>query len=245
MYLNFIGNGSDFNINRGNNCAFLREDDKILFLDFGESIFERVIKGNLLKGVNLVYVAITHLHSDHVGSLPSLIFYTFYVKNIKTQIVSGDRLKDSELQKYFKLMGVNKKFYEFCPSTLNNSFKNIQTLKFTHVSHTKDLNHSYAITLNLLNRGNIYFSGDTNDLGYVKSTINNLQDKDEFYCDSCLADYPNNVHFNIKKLAEIVPYKKRKQVFCMHIDNESLIKEIKKLGFNFAEIYNGNIRKQE
>ena len=43
MFLKFLGNGSGFCVDKGNNCAYFKEDDKILFLDFGDSTFERVI----------------------------------------------------------------------------------------------------------------------------------------------------------------------------------------------------------
>ena len=33
MFLKFLGNGSGFCVDKGNNCAYFKEDDKILFLD--------------------------------------------------------------------------------------------------------------------------------------------------------------------------------------------------------------------
>ena len=235
MKLNFIGNGSAFNVNRGNNCAYYIEGDKILFLDFGENIFEKVIKEKKLKNINEVYVAITHMHTDHVGSLPSLMFYYSATKDKIVHVVSGDLEKNKELKLFLNITGANEEYFDFCPSNLNNDFKTIKICEFTKVSHAKSLKQSYAISLTLNSGSKIYYTGDTNDTEYVKNVINSLKDGDEFYCDTCLADSDWNIHTNIDKLNNLVPAEKKKQVYCMHIDNEDLVKKIDEYGFKLAK----------
>lgn len=83
MQLKFLGTGSAFNVKRGNNCAYYKEGESILFLDFGESIFEKVVKKNVLSGIKNIFVAITHLHGDHAGSLSTLIYYACFNLNTK------------------------------------------------------------------------------------------------------------------------------------------------------------------
>ena len=243
MKLSFIGNGSAFNIARGNNSAYYLEGNKILILDCGESIFERIIKSNILDKANEVFVAITHLHSDHVGSLPSLIFYNYYKKGIKTHIVSGPPQKDEELSHLLTISGV-KGIFNYCDSDLNNSFVNLKSCTFTPVSHTSALTQSYVITLNFSSQ-KIYYSGDTNDEDYIKKVAQNLKQNDEFYCDTCLADYPGNVHTNIDRLATLVPLEKRQQVYCMHIDDDKILDKIDKYGFHLAKTQTEKQKNQE
>lgn len=89
MQLKFLGTGSAFNVKRGNNCAYYKEGESILFLDFGESIFEKVVKKNVLSGIKNIFVAITHLHGDHAGSLSTLIYYACFNLNTKFIIQSA------------------------------------------------------------------------------------------------------------------------------------------------------------
>lgn len=235
MFLKFLGNGSGFCVDKGNNCAYFKEDDKILFLDFGDSTFERVISQGLLNDVNHVYVAVTHLHGDHAGGLGSLCLYDRFAKNIMTNLVqSDDYSKDSSLMQYLILQGCSW-MYSFVGSNLDDKFKNIKNVKFQKVSHVEPID-SFAIEISLADGRTIFYSGDTNDEEYIKSVTERLKRGDEFFCDCCLADYVGNVHTNIEKLKKIVPRDKRKQVYCMHLDNDKLYDLAEEYGFNVAMV---------
>lgn len=233
--LNFVGNGSAFSSHRGNNCAYFKEDRKILFLDFGEDIFDRVSQSKLLDDVDEVYVAITHLHSDHIGSLPTLIPYNHYKKNIPTYFVLNDvdDAKDGLFEDYLYITGADE-FYKTCDSQLNNAFKSIKKLEFTKVSHLSE--HDFAIKIQFNNGKIIYYSGDTNDEKYIASVVSNLGKNDEFYCDTCLADYEGNVHTNIEVLNRLVPQELHGQVVCMHYDSDDLIELVEKYGFVNSDV---------
>ena len=73
--LKFIGTGSAFNHQMGNTSAYIKQDNTLFIIDCGETAFARMKQLNLFEGVQNVYIAITHMHSDHVGSLGSLIAY--------------------------------------------------------------------------------------------------------------------------------------------------------------------------
>lgn len=236
MVLKFLGNGSGFSIDKGNNCAYFKENDKILFLDFGDSTFEKVISQGLLNDVNQVVVALTHLHGDHAGGMGSLCLYNTFAKNIPTHIVQSDNIsKDTSIMQYLALQGCDS-IYNFIDSSLDSMFKNIINLKFEKVSHVKPID-SFSIEIKLADGRTIYYSGDTNDEEYIKRIVSKLKPKDEFYCDCCLADYIGNVHTNIETLKKLVPYEKRKQVYCMHLDNDKLYNLADKYGFNIALPY--------
>lgn len=236
MTLKFIGNGSAFNTERGNNCAYYREGDKILFLDFGESIFERVRKYNILNGVKEIYVAITHLHGDHVGSLETFVLYCDMLLGIKVNLVeSGESEKDNDLKEYLTIMGAPEKNYNTCDSRLNDAFKNLKSCKYHRVSHTPALKYAYAIILEFVDK-TIYYTGDTNDIGFISNVIENIGENDELYTDTCLEDWPGNVHCYIERLVEAVPEEKRKYVYCMHLDCDEVEVKAKEYGFNVTKV---------
>ena len=235
MFLKFLGNGSGFCVDKGNNCAYFKEDNKILFLDFGDGTFEKVVSQKLLDGVDEVYVAVTHLHGDHAGGLGSLCLYDRFAKNITTHFVeSDDYAKDNCLMQYLLLQGCSQMF-TFCGPELDGKFKNIKHCTYYPVSHVEPLD-SFAIELGLADGRTIFYSGDTNDEEYIKGVTEILKPKDEFYCDTCLADYDGNVHTNIEKLKKIVSHSKRKQVYCMHLDSDKIYDLAEEYGFNVARV---------
>lgn len=238
MLLNFVGNGSCFNVSRGNNCAYYKENNKILFLDFGENIFERVKNSNILNDVDEIFVAITHLHTDHIGSLPSFILYNYYEKNIKTQIVGSSFVeKDLKLKKFLELTGITDVFYDFCTQELNKSFKKLKNCTFCKVAHTEEVGQSYAINMVFNGNKRVFYSGDTNDIQYVQMVCQLLRPQDEFYCDTCIENIDTG-HFHLDKLANIFPKQKRNQVYCMHLndDTDLIEQKVSAYGFNVAKV---------
>lgn len=236
MQLKFLGTGSAFNVKRGNNCAYYKEGESILFLDFGESIFEKVVKKNVLSGIKNIFVAITHLHGDHVGSLSTLIYYACFNLNTKVKLLSiGVGNKEDELLAFLKFQGVSEKHFEFVGENLEDKFTQIKNCKYVRVSHSKSLGQCYAVEIEMADKSKIYFSGDTNDQEYIKNVVSSLNKNDEFYCDTCLEDWEGNVHTNYKVLENLVPKEKRKQVYCMHIDDECLPALLKEKGFKVVK----------
>lgn len=65
-------------------------------------------KKNLLDGIDEVLVLITHLHFDHVGSLPSFIFYLHYVVNISPVVF----FPNDDVDVCLKFVGVSNELYE-------------------------------------------------------------------------------------------------------------------------------------
>lgn len=228
LRLNFLGRGSDFNVKEGNTSAYIKSGKDFILLDCGENIFERIINNNLLNDVSNVYVIITHTNSDHVGSLSSLIYYCYYIKNITPNIY----FPGAELQQLLNIMGHSKEYNLTLPQ-LDICF-NINNIlfKFIPVTHIENMN-CYAVTMededNL-----IYYSGDSNNIS--EDILNKLNEIDYLYQDTCLADYNGSPHLSLRKLSELIPKELRNKVYCMHIDNDELITRAKEQGFNVVEI---------
>ena len=78
MKIDFLGIGSAWNINEDNTSAYIKKDSRMILIDCGESIARKIIKEDLLFDINELYILISHTHSDHIGSIGTLLFYSKY-----------------------------------------------------------------------------------------------------------------------------------------------------------------------
>ena len=115
--LKFIGTGSAFNQDLGNTSAYIKDGETLLLIDCGETVFQRIKEIKLLDDVKKVYIAITHNHSDHIGSLGSLVEYLYFIKEIVPNFVlaNGDNAVEQEksLRDYLTSVGVEEDKYDF------------------------------------------------------------------------------------------------------------------------------------
>ena len=56
--LKFIGTGSAFNKDLGNTSAYIKENETLLLIDCGQTVFTRMQEINLLDDVKKVYIII-------------------------------------------------------------------------------------------------------------------------------------------------------------------------------------------
>lgn len=232
MELKFLGRGSAFNIKEGNTSAYIKQDKELLLIDCGENIFERIINKNLLDDIKNINILITHLNSDHVGSLSSLIYYCYYIKKIKINVL----FPTNDLYKLLEIMGhTNTEYnYKLLEEYDNNLMVSniVNNIKPIQVNHINTLN-CFGYLIYLTNVKSIYYSGDSKNI--PRSVIIDLPYLGCIYQDTCLTDYEGNVHLSLRKLCEIVPKEYRNKVYCMHVDCEELIEKIKLEGFNVVE----------
>lgn len=219
--LKFIGRGSAFNTEAGNTSAYYKSNGHMLLIDCGETVFAKIIELNLLEDVKEIDVLITHLHSDHIGSLSTLIYYCKYKLNIPV----GIYYPTNELDTLLKAMGHTDKDYLYLnPET--SCIYNIEFLPRT-VKHIDDKAcYGYQIAIDEID---IWYSGDCSEFAWEPEELELF---DEIYQDTCLADYDGNVHLSLRKLCEEVPEKYRHKVYCMHLDNNfALVCQALKAGF--------------
>lgn len=235
--LKFIGTGSAFNHELGNTSAYIKNEGTLFLFDCGETVFERIKEINLLDDVTNVYVAITHNHSDHIGSVASLIEYLYIIKGIVTNFVltngEGAEAQEQKIREYLTLLGVEEEQYDFSyGDMMEDVLPNLQKVEMTQVKHSKVL-VSYAVEL-YFKDCTIYYVGDNNDLSYMKKIAKKLGKDDIVYTDCSLRDYKNRIHITLNELAEIFDENKRSQVVCMHFENYSTYTEAKAEGFKVA-----------
>ena len=236
MKLNFLGRGSAFNVKEGNTSAYFTEGNELFLIDCGENIFERIIKKDLLKDIKTINVFITHTHPDHIGSLGSLIFYSFLVLKSPVNIIiprSSPHLHDILL--LLDIWGCTKEMYKIVRDiVLDGKYSSFKSVRFNEVEHSKAI-PSYSIVFNTEN-GAILYTGDTNDLEYIKHFFKLTRNIDVLYVDSTSLDYEDNPHLYIGLLKGIVPCYFRNKIYCMHINDDTCIELAESFGFNVVQV---------
>ena len=228
--LKFLGVGSCFNTEVGNTSAYYINDDKLTLFDCGEMVFDKVKRLKLLKNIKTVDIFITHLHSDHVGSLPSLIFYLHFIKGIKPTIW----FPNEDIVKWLELGNVPEELYDYMTAFDNKKYLYVVKQKHTIVKS------AFGYVIKLSDKW-IYYSGDTACFNLnLKRAPDGFYwpDKDitisQIYHD--VTRYMNDAHINVHPLIKVFPEAVRKYVTLMHFDDEETIQLARKYGFKVATI---------
>ena len=234
--LKFIGRGSAFNTKEGNTSAYeITEQKQLILLDCGEDVFHKIKPVIDNNDIEQMYIFISHLNSDHCGSLSSLLFYLHYVKkNINYTVICGED-NYYDLKQLLILQGNKDQVSNL--TTLSEWEGSIDfeegSIFSIKVNHIEDMN-CYGFIVTNKNKELAYYSGDSNEIS--KLVLDNLDKFTVIYQDTCLADYEGNVHLSLRKLCELIPKEHRGKVYCMHLDCNELIEKAKLEGFNVVEV---------
>ena len=234
MELKFLGKGAAFYPVLGNTSAYFIYDKNLFLIDCGESIFKKVYEKDLFSEIDNIYVFITHTHSDHIGSLSSLILYCDHKLNIKTKIVIPKENKyiDS-IKNILNGMGVDESNYEFINDLdLDNKYDVFDNIRYVETTHCDDIT-SYSIIFEKDNRV-IYYSGDTNELDTVKSIIHGDKNIDKIYIETCSERLDGHIYY--EDLLEVIPKNLRDRVYCMHLDTMDIVDKLEENGFKIVEV---------
>ncbi|MCI1581248.1 MAG: MBL fold metallo-hydrolase [Clostridium beijerinckii] len=229
--LEFLGRGSGYHIKEGNTAAYIRKNEIFLLIDCGETVFKRILEKELLEGIKEIHVLITHMHSDHIGSLGGFIGFCYWKYKIVTKVYFNEKEK---ISMFLELLGL-KEGESFIVDNADNKRIDSLGLKFSAsvTNHVKTLN-TYSYKLEFDKENDIFYSGDTYETNF--DLIPYLKSGNLVYHDACLNDNKENVHTSLRVLSENIPIKYRNQVYCIHIDGENFIEEAQKQGFNVVDL---------
>lgn len=235
MKLKFIGRGSAFNVAEGNNSAYyLNNLNQLLLIDCGESVFATIKQNNLFSNVKEIFVAITHTHSDHFGSLGSLALFAFFALKQKLNIIlTGNKKQDNLIKFLLQNTGVTDNYVNYITcENFTEKMVDFKTFNFYLTDHVQEID-AFCIVYETAD-GVTYYSADTNSTELLEKYLK-VENLDRIYMDTCLADYEGNVHVSLRRLLEVVPKELRHKVYAMHLDNAQLFEKLAEHGFMVAE----------
>jgi L-ascorbate metabolism protein UlaG (beta-lactamase superfamily) len=101
MNIKFLGTGGAFDFEKGTAAAIVNVAGKNILIDCGFSTILKLVERDLVKDID--YILVTHLHGDHVGSLPTLLAYIFHKlgKDVPKIIVPNGQFQ-TEIQTYLE-----------------------------------------------------------------------------------------------------------------------------------------------
>ncbi len=226
MKLKFLGIGAGFYPTYYNTSAYFIVDNNLILIDCGETVYKRLLDSIDIHSVDNIYVLITHLHADHVGSLPSLISYCACVVNKKIQVLHSEET----ICELLRLTGIKESFYTH-HKQFEHTIKGV-TIKPVRVKHAKDMKcFGYEI---ITEDDHIYYSGDSSSISedilekYLNGQIKRI------YQDTSSSISNSSSHMYVGFLEEIIPKEFRKNVFCMHLDKDYK-EELRQKGFSVCE----------
>lgn len=228
--LNFIGTGGAFSKNHVNNSAYYYLKDKLILFDCGETVFHEILNlGIISENINSVDIIITHFHSDHVGSIGSLIFYCRFRKINEVNVIFPNIELPHTLLKIFGIQDnlVNIK----TPDEIQDYY--LKEYEQIHGDIDKNGNiipmPSYGYHL-INDNDNFFYSGDTSKICDI--ILQKFKNKKIKFMYQEVTDDGYKAHLQLEELEKIISIEERKRVICMHLGDNINIEKIKKLGFN-------------
>lgn len=236
MELKFIGRGAAFNPKEGSNSAFFVDNNRLFLIDCGESVFCQLFEHKFLDNFIEINVLITHTHSDHIGSLGSLIMYVYHFLQKKMNIIvptNGKQIKNN-IKNIVYAFGCDDRMFELVDDyNYDNKYTEFSSLRLLKTAHQKEMD-CYGILFNTKD-GVVYYSGDTNELTNVENLLQNDEKIDKLYMEVTTKNCLGNWHLYIGYLNDLIPQKLKHKVYCMHLSSDACIQKAKEFGFNVVE----------
>jgi len=223
MKLTFLGRGAAFNFNSDNNCAYFIKGETLYLIDCGEKICDKILALGLLDVINKVIVLITHLHSDHIGSLEPFLYYIHFFTDKSIDIYYKDSMNLYDL---LVLTGIN------FPFEVKSDFSAISDVKVECVVQ-EHIPGSYGFFI-YDDECSIFYSGDTKTIN--SRAVEELKSGviQEVYHEVTVSTN-SMIHTHLSQLESAFPEKYRKNVALMHFADDKTIEAARSSGFTIVE----------
>ena len=236
MELKFLGRGAGFNPKEGSTSPYFVDKGELFLIDAGESVFHAIQKRKLLDSVTGLNILITHTHSDHVGSLGTVMLYAYAVKKIPIKIIYDENMTFLPgLRSLVAIYGLTENMYHLVEAgSLSGKYSRFDNIYYVKTKHCDEL-ESCGIVFET-KQGLVFYSSDFNDLSPLEDILKSGKKIDKLYIDSCNDRKPNLYHVTIHQINDVVPPKLKKKVYCMHINNAKCAKEATAYGFKVVSV---------
>jgi ribonuclease BN (tRNA processing enzyme) len=231
MELTFLGRGAGFSPVEGSTSSYFIDNGELFLIDSGESIFKSLLEKKILDSVSALNMFITHTHSDHVGSMGSLLLYASVARKFKTNIISDENMTFApSIGALLKIYGLPDRMYQFVNvSAFDNRFSQFNRVRYIKTFHCDEL-ASCAILFETV-KGLVFYSGDIKDPSPLVEIIKSGKKIDKIYIDSNNDPAPNPYHVTLNEIYGIVPPELRPSVYCMHFNSSQCMKDALAFGF--------------
>lgn len=219
MELKFLGSGACFYPRLRNTSAYFVQKKNLVLLDCGETVYEKLMETESLDKFENVYVIITHLHADHVGSLGSLISYFKCILHKRIYVIHPQKT----ICQLLSLLGIESEFYIY-KEEMENQIDGLKIVPHL-VNHVPNMEcFGYEIQDK---ETCVYYSGDSTDIPDI--VLKKFLEKkvDKIYQDVSTHKSKNPTHMYYEELEKRIPQSERNRVVCMHLDSncQDLLKE--------------------
>lgn len=222
----FTGCGAGYNPALGSNSSFFKRGTTLYLLDCGPSSYQVLVEKNVFSGVEKVVIFVSHLHTDHIGSLGILCDYCLDILNIPVFLYYPREI----LKTILNITGVSPDACHFFLTEEYGPDEYGISLRFKKTNHTTDM-ECWSFFIGFGDR-RIYYSGDSSYL--PEAVLQALKEGAlaEVYQDTSSKE--SAAHLALSHLESAVPMELRQKVICMHLDGGIQPEEIRKRGFRAA-----------
>ena len=230
--LKFFGRGSAFSAEQ--NSAFFVHGDELVLIDCPMSSFDKIrrygadtLAGSPGSGVS---VLVTHTHGDHVGGIPTLIQYMFYMHGRPITVIAPSAEVADDLGILIgRIEGCDSSAYRIITADMAERDWLRDVIPTVHTPQLAGRCFGYRLTVD---GENVVYTGDTR---VIEPFLPYLSGGTYLYSDASSCN--NDVHISVGELLEKTKgYDIR--LFLMHLDDPEAIEEmIKGTGAELAPLY--------
>ncbi len=234
--LRFLGRGSAFCPD--NNSAFFVDGTDLILLDLPMSSFHKLIGiglkalGTDAEPIRHIYVLVTHTHSDHIGGIPMLAHYAYYMwDKLPVTVVAPDQTVAGDLRFFMdRLEGCDPEAYTIITA---DAFSRVKAVIPTE--HTPQLSGRCFGYLLREGSQDIIYTGDTATLSPF---IPYLDQAAALYTEVSTHRSPVHLYLEDVKAELIKVAEAGTPVYLMHLDDEVTVSEqIKNTPLQLAGLY--------
>ena len=229
--LRFLGRGAAFNPAMGNTAAYIREEDRLLLMDCGESVFERLVTRRVLDGVREVYFAISHLHSDHCGSLGPAVLYCSYCMKAKVFLLLPMQEKEytADVRTLLSLFGVPEDTYGVMDPADLTAFHSFSGFRYARTVHAPGMT-CFSFVLET-EQGGVFYSSDSGTTDALEAFLRGHEQVAAIYMETTDDETPGGVHLPLSRLRAVLPQELTEKTYLMHLGSDRCLRMAREAGF--------------